>query len=66
MQRLLRLPEGEERCAAGISCPDRHQCLRWRAYPAIGTPLADYSFDRSQSDKDCVKFLELPSDKEAP
>jgi hypothetical protein len=63
MQRLLRLPIDEERCACRSPCHDRHGCLRWRAYDYPGTPLADYSFERGET---CDHFLEIPSDKDAP
>ena len=64
MQRIYRLPEAEERCAAREPCHDRTNCLRWRAYPGIGTPLADHSIDRTPYL--CAHFLEMPHDKEAP
>lgn len=64
MQRILRLPEAEERCASREPCPDRINCLRWRAYPAVGTPLADHSINRTVHG--CAHFMELPADRDAP
>ena len=63
MQRLFRLPDGEERChPEHFGCTPKIRCLRFRAMHALNVPLADHSTEED----DCKKFLELPDAEKAP
>lgn len=63
MQRVFRLPEGEERCKPEhYVCTRKFKCLRFRVEPTQGVPLGDHS---SLMDI-CAKFLPLTGDDKAP
>jgi hypothetical protein len=64
VQRIYRLPEFEERCAAREPCHDKEMCFRWRANKIIGIALADHSIDRTP--EKCDHFLKMPFDEKAP
>lgn len=63
--RIWHMPKDEERCAPSEPCLNKHQCLRFRANPDRGTPLADHSTGIT-ADLGCISFLPLPENDEAP
>lgn len=67
MQRLFYLaqtPVAQERCVPYHPCQAKARCLRFRAVPVRGVPLADHSILRPEAA--CDKFLPLPDGEKVP